>query len=68
VATTGDSENQTTVRTFYLDIDPETREAFTQDEVVIEYNGREVNATGMRANFATNQLNLLSNVNGKFAP
>ncbi|NOR20879.1 MAG: hypothetical protein GQ538_12415, partial [Xanthomonadales bacterium] len=51
-----------------LSIDPATRQATTQQKVVIEYNGRELNATGMNADFEANQLDLLSNVNGKFSP
>ncbi|NOR20724.1 MAG: LPS export ABC transporter periplasmic protein LptC [Xanthomonadales bacterium] len=69
IATSGHSkENTTTIRTEKLSIDPATRQATTRLKVVIEYNGRELNATGMKADFAANQLNLLSNVNGKFSP
>lgn len=69
VATSGDDkDNATTIRTNRLDIDPETRLATTDQKVTIDYNGRELHATGMRANFEKNQLNLLSNVNGKFVP
>ena len=69
IATSGRSKaDTTTIRTDKLSIDPATRQATTQQKVVIEYNGRELNATGMNADFEANQLDLLSNVNGKFAP
>ena len=69
VATSGEKgTNKTIIRTQQLDIDPETRQAETKQKVAIDYNGRILNATGMEANFETNRLNLLSNVNGKFAP
>ena len=69
VATSEDADaNSTTINTSLLAIDPETRLATTDREVSIDYNGRKINATGMRANFAKNQLSLLSNVNGKFLP
>ena len=61
-------QDTTTIRTDNLSIDPATRQATTQQKVVIEYDGRELNATGMQADFEANRLNLLSNVNGKFAP
>jgi LPS export ABC transporter protein LptC len=58
----------TIIRTQRLDINPETRQAETAHKVILEFDGRIVNATGMRANFETNELQLLSNVNGKFLP
>ena len=61
-------EDTTTIRTAALSINPKTRQAQTRQKVVIEYNGREINATGMDADFEANRLNLLSNVHGKFAP
>ncbi len=69
IATSGHGkEDTTTIRTEKLSIDPATRQATTRLKVVIEYNGRELNATGMKADFEANQINLLSNVNGKFLP
>ena len=69
VATSGRTrEDTTTIRTDSMSIDPDTRQATTHEKVVIEYNGRELNATGMQADFEANRLELLSNVNGKFAP
>jgi LPS export ABC transporter protein LptC len=61
-------QDTTTIRTDNLSIDPATRLATTNEKVVIEYNERELNATGMAADFEANRLDLLSNVNGKFSP
>jgi LPS export ABC transporter protein LptC len=58
----------TVIRTQRLDINPTTRQANTAHKVTLEFDGRIINATGMRANFETNELQLLSNVNGKFLP
>jgi len=58
----------TIIRTQRLDIDPATRQASTASRVQLEFGGRIVNATGMEANFETNDLKLLSNVSGKFLP
>jgi len=58
----------TIIRTQRLDIDPSTRQASTNSKVEIEFDERIVNATGMHANFETNEIKLLSNVNGKFIP
>ena len=69
VAKSGETDaDTTTIRTAALSINPATRQANSRQKVVIEYNGRELNATGMDADFEANTLNLLSNVNGKFAP
>jgi LPS export ABC transporter protein LptC len=61
-------QSTTVIRTQRLDINPTTRQAQTQARVQIDFNGRKVNATGMEANFETNDLKLLSNVSGKFLP
>ncbi len=58
----------TIIRTQRLDIDPATRQASTKNKVELEFDGRIINATGMHANFETNEIKLLSNVNGKFTP
>jgi LPS export ABC transporter protein LptC len=69
VAVSGDTpETATTIRTQQIAINPHTLIATTQKKVVIEYSGRQINATGMKADFEANRLNLLSNVNGKFIP
>lgn len=56
------------IRTERLDIEPDTRNATTTDDVILEFEGRQIDATGMQANFETNNLRLLSNVNGRFLP
>ena len=48
--------------------DPETMLASTSRKVTLLFEERKLNATGMEADFATNNLRLLSNVNGKFIP
>ena len=69
IAVSEDDEDKVTIiRTQQLDIDPATREATTDRKVVVEFDGRRLNATGMLANLETNRLELLSNVNGKFNP
>jgi LPS export ABC transporter protein LptC len=68
IAVSRNDRNNTIIRTQRLNIDPEMREATTNRKVVVEFNGRKVNATGMLANLETNRLELLSNVNGKFLP
>jgi lipopolysaccharide export system protein LptC len=69
IAVSGNTDKDTTtIRTDALSINPATRQATTRQKVVIEFNGREINATGMAADFEANRLDLLSNVNGKFTP
>jgi len=68
IAVSKSSRDNTIIRTQRLNIDPATREATTNRKVIVEFNGRKVNATGMLANLETNRLELLSNVNGKFLP
>ena len=63
-----EGEKATIIRTQRLDIKPETREAFTDEPVELEFDGRVINATGMQANLETNELKLLADVNGKFMP
>jgi len=65
---TTDGKSSTVIKTQRLDVNPATRQANTTSKVTIEFDGRTVNAIGMRANFETNELQLLSNVNGKFLP
>lgn len=69
VATAGDNDsNKMIIRTQQMDIDPATREATSRREVAIDYNGRILNAVGMRANLESKQLTLLADVNGQFLP
>lgn len=69
VATADDNDSNTLIiRTQQMDIDPATREATSRREVAIDYNGRVLNAVGMRANLQSKQLTLLADVNGQFIP
>ncbi len=60
--------NPATIRTERLDINPATLQASTDKRVTLTFEDRRLNATGMRADFETNNLQLLSNVHGKFNP
>lgn len=69
VAVSGaDHPNRTEIRTEQLSIDPDTMLATTDKKVTLLFEARRLNATGMEADFKTNNLRLLSNVNGKFTP
>ena len=69
VAVSGsDHAQRTEIRTQRMEIDPETMLASTNRRVLMLFAGKRLNATGMEANFITNKLELLSNVNGKFTP
>jgi lipopolysaccharide export system protein LptC len=59
-------EPQTIIRTDYLEIDPDTYIARTDRKVTVEHAGSTVFATGLRAYFKEDRLQLISNVNGKF--
>ncbi|MEE4185529.1 MAG: LPS export ABC transporter periplasmic protein LptC [Gammaproteobacteria bacterium] len=59
---------RTEIRTQQLDIHPDTMLATTPARVAVLFDGHQLNGTGMEANFRTNRLNLLANVNGKFTP
>jgi lipopolysaccharide export system protein LptC len=61
-------EPPTTIRTDYLEIHPDTYVAQTQRDVTIEYAGKRIFATGLRAYFKEDRLQLISNVKGKFNP
>jgi LPS export ABC transporter protein LptC len=58
----------TTISTEQLELNPATRQARTQDAVVVDYDGQLVNATGLEADLKRNRLKLLSNVHGDFTP
>jgi len=69
VAISGENHpSQTVINTERLDIEPDTMRASTKNRVTLVFDNRRLNATGMVANFETNNLKLLSNVNGKFTP
>ena len=56
------------IRTDYLELDTETYIANTSHKVAIDYSSNKVFATGMRAYFKEDRLQLISNVNGNFFP
>ena len=69
VAVSGENHpNRTEIRTERLSINPDTMLAKTNKKVTLLFEERRLNATGMEADFATNNLKLLSDVNGKFIP
>ena len=67
VAREGD-QPATTIRTDYLELDPDTSIAETQSKVTVDYAGNRIFATGMRVYFKEDRLQLKSNVNSKFVP
>jgi LPS export ABC transporter protein LptC len=68
ISSEGFSGNETEIRTEYLELDPESYVATTQERVQIRVGARSLTATGMLASLKENQLELQSNVNGKFVP
>jgi len=68
VSSEGFSGNDTEIRTQYLEIDPENYLAETDERVQIRIGARSLTATGMLASLRENQVELKSNVSGKFAP
>ena len=67
-ATQDDLETRMTIRTSYLELDTDTYIAKTSSKVTIDYSQHRVYATGMRAYFKEDRLQLISEVNGKFLP
>lgn len=68
ISSEGFSGNDTEIRTEYLELDPEGYVAETDQRVQIRIGARSLTATGMLASLQENQLELKSNVNGKFVP
>lgn len=69
VAATRDSDHTpATIRTDYLEFDTDSYVAATDSKVTIEYAGSTVQATGMRALLREDRLELLAEVNGRYAP
>jgi lipopolysaccharide export system protein LptC len=64
----GFSGQVTEIRTPRLDIDPMSYRAETDSRVQIRIGSRSLTATGMLALLQENQLQLKSNVSGKFVP
>ena len=58
----------TEIRTTYLELDPDSYTAETDQRVQIRIGERSLTATGMLASLDTNRLELKSNVSGKFFP
>ena len=61
-------DNDTEIRTQYLELYPESYIAETDERVQIRIGARSLTATGMLASLRDNELTLKSNVSGKFVP
>ena len=61
-------ENETEIRTQYLELDPERFIAETDERVQIRFGERSLTATGMLASLNDDKIELKSNVRGKIAP
>jgi lipopolysaccharide export system protein LptC len=68
ISSEGFSGKDTEIRTQYLEIDPENFVAETDERVQLRIGARSLTATGMLASLKENQVELKSNVSGKFAP
>jgi LPS export ABC transporter protein LptC len=68
VSNDGFSGDVTEIRTSYLELEPDDFRARTDERVQIRIGARSITATGMLALLQTNQLQLNSNVSGKFVP
>ena len=68
VSANGVSNDDTEIRTQYLELDPEQYIAETDERVQIRIGSRSLTATGMLASLNDNRLELKSNVSGKFVP
>ena len=64
----GSAEEETEIRTEYMELDPEEFTAETDDRVQIRIGSRSVTATGMLASLNDDKIDLKSNVRGKIAP
>ena len=64
----GFSGDVTEIRTQYLELEPDSFRAQTEQRVQIRIGTRSLTAIGMLAMLQTNQLQLKSNVSGKFVP
>jgi LPS export ABC transporter protein LptC len=68
VSNEGFSGDVTEIRTQYLEFEPDTYVARTDDRVQIRIGSRSLTAIGMLALLQENHLRLESNVSGKFVP
>lgn len=66
--TRDDANTPITIRTDYLELNTETYVAETTHKVSIDYSTNQVQATGLRAYFKEDRLQLLADVHGKFYP
>lgn len=64
----GSDEQDTEIRTQYLELDPERYIAETDERVQIRIGARSLTATGMLASLNDNKVELKSNVRGKIVP
>lgn len=62
------SDEETEIRTQYLELDPDQFIAETEERVQIRFGSRSVTATGMLASLNDDRIELKSNVRGKIAP
>jgi lipopolysaccharide export system protein LptC len=68
ISNEGFAGRETEIRTEVLELDPENFVAETDERVQIRIGERSLTATGMLASLKENQLELRSNVSGKFLP
>ncbi len=68
VSTNDNNDEDTEIRTQYLELDPERFVAETDERVQIRIGARSLTATGMLASLNDNKIVLKSNVRGKIAP
>lgn len=62
------ADNETEIRTQYLELDPERFVAETDQRVQVRIGARSLTATGMLASLNDDRIELKSNVRGKIAP
>ena len=68
ISSQGFADEDTEIRTQYLELDPNAYIAETEERVQIRIGSRSLTATGMLASLDENRLELKSNVSGKFVP
>jgi lipopolysaccharide export system protein LptC len=68
VGKSGADDEDTEIRTQYLELDPERYIAETDERVQIRIGARSLTGTGMLASLHDNRVELKSNVRGKIAP
>lgn len=68
VGARGEEDQDTEIRTQYLELDPERFVAETDARVQIRIGARSLTATGMLASLHDDKIELKSNVRGKIAP